>query len=55
MSDRLRWTTDEQREWLFRAKQHGGLCAACGRFLRNGETVYLEPVEVELKVSSSWS
>jgi hypothetical protein len=55
VSSRRRLTTDDQRQWLFRAKQHGGLCAACGRSLRDDEAVYLELVEVELKVSSSWS
>jgi hypothetical protein len=55
VSNRRRLTTDDQRQWLARAKEYGGLCAACGRTLDDGETVYLEPVEVELKVSSSWS
>jgi hypothetical protein len=31
MSDRLRLTTDDQRQWLAQAKEYGGRCAGCGR------------------------
>ncbi len=43
MSDDVRrLTTEEQRERLHLARQRGGLCAACGRVLSDGEPVYVE-------------
>ena len=35
-------TTDEQREQLYAARQRGGVCAACGRTLTDGEPIYWE-------------
>lgn len=50
MSDDVRrLTTDEQRQWLALAKERGGICAACGRTLDDGEPVFIERLEVELK------
>jgi hypothetical protein len=40
--ERLRIATEEDRERLYAARRHGGMCAACGRALDAGETVYLE-------------
>jgi hypothetical protein len=40
--DPRRLTTDEQRERLHSARRAGGLCAACGRTLGDGESVYVE-------------
>ena len=37
-----RLATDEQRDQLFTARKRGGLCAACGRALDEGEPVYFE-------------
>jgi hypothetical protein len=53
MSERRQLTTDDQRQWLFRAKEYGGLCAACGRVLLSTEAVYVEQVDVELKYASA--
>jgi hypothetical protein len=55
VSEMRRFTTDEQRQWLFSARRRGGLCAACGRALHDGESVYIEPVVVELKYASAAS
>ena len=44
-----RFATDDQRGRLYAAKTNGGLCAACGRPLDEGEPVYIEPVAVERK------
>jgi hypothetical protein len=46
---RLRVTTDEQRQRLYTANVHGGLCFGCGRALAPGEPVYIERVDVERK------
>jgi hypothetical protein len=40
--ERLRIMTDEQRARLHAARRWGTVCAACGRPLGGGETVYLE-------------
>jgi hypothetical protein len=40
--DRLRIETEEQRERVHAARHDAGICAACGRRLRAGETVYRE-------------
>jgi hypothetical protein len=40
--DRLRIETEEQRDRLHAARREARICAACGRRLRVGETVYLE-------------
>ena len=40
--DRLRIRTEEDRERLHAARYDAGICAACGRPLGTGETVYLE-------------
>jgi hypothetical protein len=43
VSDHVRrLTTEEQRERFHTARRRGGLCAACGRPLRDGEPVYIE-------------
>jgi hypothetical protein len=34
--------TEEQRTWLFAAREKGRQCAACGRPLRADETVWIE-------------
>ena len=47
--DRRRLTTDEERTRFATAKQRGGLCAACGRVLAEGEPVYIEPVAIDRK------
>ena len=44
-----RLTTDAQRERFNAARTHGGLCAACGKTLGEGEPVYIEPVAFERK------
>jgi hypothetical protein len=41
--------TDEQREWLRAAQYRGGLCAACGRVLRDDEPVYVGRVAIVRK------
>ena len=43
--ERRRVLTEEQAERLYRARRHGGLCAACGRDLAADETVYIERFE----------
>jgi hypothetical protein len=40
-------TTDEQREWLYAARQRGGRCAGCGRTLAVDDVVYVEPFLIE--------
>jgi hypothetical protein len=40
--EQLRVTTEEQRERLHAARRSGRLCAACGRQIGEGETVYIE-------------
>ena len=45
----LRLTTDEQRAWFYAAQDRGGVCAACGRALAEGEPVYIERVLVDRK------
>ena len=42
-------TTDEGRERFARAQTYGRLCAACGRSLGDGETVYVQQIMVDLK------
>ena len=44
--DRLRIETEDERERLHAARRNGGMCAACGRALDAGETVYLERFRV---------
>ena len=39
---RLRIETEEDRDRLHAARHDAGMCAACGRPLRAGETVYIE-------------
>jgi hypothetical protein len=55
MSELRQLTTDQQRQWFFSAKEHGGLCAACGRALDDGEVVYIEPVDVMPGPGAIWS
>jgi hypothetical protein len=55
VSELRQLTTDQQRQWLFYAKEHGGLCAACGRALDDGEAVYIEPVDVTPGPGAIWS
>ena len=43
-----RLTTDEQRVQLHVARNYGGLCAACGRALDDGEPVYMETVVIDI-------
>jgi len=43
--ERRRVMTEDQAERLYRARRHGGLCAACGRNLATDETVYIERFE----------
>jgi hypothetical protein len=38
----LHIVTEEQRERLHTARKNGGLCAACGRQIDEGEAVYIE-------------
>ncbi len=45
----LEVTTEEQRERLHTARNQGGQCAACGRVLRDEETVYVERFLVEAR------
>lgn len=40
-----RLRTEMQAERLHRARQNGGMCAACGRVLGDDETVYVEAFE----------
>jgi len=40
-----RLRTEEQAERLHRARRQGGRCAACGREISAGETVYIERFE----------
>jgi hypothetical protein len=40
--DHLRIETEDERERLHAARRNGGMCAACGRALDAGETVYFE-------------
>jgi hypothetical protein len=40
--DRLRIETEDERERLHAARRNGGMCAACGRALDDGEPVYIE-------------
>ena len=47
----LRLTTREQRERLYEAQQHGGLCVACGRTLDTGDAVYIVSVPMDMKDS----
>jgi hypothetical protein len=44
--DRLRITTEDERERLRAARRNAEICAACGRALDAGETVYLERFRV---------
>ena len=44
-----RLTTDEQRARFYAARDRGGLCAACGRALDDGEPVYIERVLLDRK------
>lgn len=41
--------TEEQRERLHDARNHGRLCAACGRHLTDDETVYIEQFSVDAR------
>jgi hypothetical protein len=45
-NEQLRLTTEEERERLHAARRQGGLCAACGRELGAGETVYRERIAI---------
>src|SRR4051812_32113852 len=50
MSDLVhRFTTDEERERLYAARNRGGLCAACGRALDDDEPAYIEQILLERK------
>jgi ribosome-binding protein aMBF1 (putative translation factor) len=50
MSDPLLWArTQAQIDLLHAARAQGGLCAACGRQLESGETVYFERFGVGVK------
>ena len=50
MTDAVRrLTTDAGRERFAAAVRSGGLCAACGRTLANGEPVYIGRVVLERK------
>ena len=44
--DRLRIETEDERERLHAARRHAEICAACGRALDEGETVYREQFRV---------
>ena len=47
MSDHPRHlTTEDQRERFHLARTAGGMCAACGRALEDGEAVYVEPFTI---------
>jgi hypothetical protein len=39
-------TTEEERERFHLARRGGGMCAACGRALEDGEAVYVEPFTI---------
>jgi hypothetical protein len=41
-AERLRITTEDDRDRLHAARREARICAACGRRLRAGETVYRE-------------
>src|SRR5687768_3011495 len=47
--DLRRLTTEDERERAQATPRRGGLCAWCGRTLAEGETVYVERVEVSWK------
>jgi hypothetical protein len=47
--DVLQVTTEEQREQLHAARNHGGSCARCSRTLGDGETVYFESFLVDTR------
>ena len=50
MSDNVRQImTEEQRERLHEARNHGGMCAACGKALADYETVYVERFVVDTR------
>jgi DNA-directed RNA polymerase subunit N (RpoN/RPB10) len=42
-------TTDEQRERFAEATTRGGICGGCGRVLADGDAVYVEKIEIDLK------
>ena len=46
--DPRRLVTHEQRERLHVARGRGGLCAACGRALDDGEPVYVDTVVIDI-------
>ena len=46
--DPRRLVTHEQWERLHVARNHGGLCAACGRTLVDSETVYVERLVIDI-------
>ena len=46
--DRRRLVTHEQWEQFHEARKNGGRCAACGRPLDDGETVYVEQLVIDI-------
>jgi hypothetical protein len=48
VNDPRRLTTDERRERFAVAHERGGLCAACGRSLDEGEPVYVGPLVIDI-------
>jgi hypothetical protein len=46
--DPRRLVTHEQWERLHVARKRGGLCAACGKTLADGETVYVEQLVIDI-------
>jgi hypothetical protein len=57
--DPRRVTTVEERDRFNAAKEHGGLCAVCGKTLADDETVYIEQMAIDLNAfapsGAQWS
>jgi hypothetical protein len=51
--DVRRVTTREEHDRFNAARSRGGLCAACGRALDPGETVYVEQMMIDLTALAS--
>lgn len=54
MSDDRRPLTEEERARIHVARYRGGMCAVCGRELVEGETVWVQPIDVNADGSAYW-
>ncbi len=52
--DGRRPLTEEERDRIHAARRDGGMCAACGRALVEGETIWFERVDVNADGSAYW-